>query len=244
MGARDTEFRDAVRERYNGIATVWDNGDRWHEVVRREIDAAVARLGRLHPSPFDLVVDVGSGGGMRAVPHNNYLQLDIAEARLRGRGMSACADAHAMPLRQASADCLLCVGSVANYCSLIELVQELGRICKPGGYLLFHVELSNSLEYLLRPGYRANAALVQTHYQGRSETTWVYSLDNVSRSISAAGFRLLHARHFHIFPALAYRLGLAASAAARLAWADAVLSRVPFAGGVADSTILTCVKEP
>ena len=243
MSAREPAFRDAVRDRYNQIETIWDDADAWHQIVRRQIADAVRRLNRQHPGPHELVVDVGSGGEEQPIPHRGYIQLDLASDRLKGMRMAACADAHALPLRDGSADCLVCVGSVANYCSLIELTQEFGRTCADGGLLLFHVELSNSLEYLFRPEFRAMAALATTHYQGRPEQTWVYSHRNVRQALGSAGFDVLDARYFHIASALAHRLGLAPGRAARLTKLDALLGRLPGIASVSDSAIFTCVRR-
>ena len=49
--------------------------------------------------------------------------------------MAACADAHCLPFRDGAADCVLCVGSVANYCNLADLVGELSRITSRGAAL-------------------------------------------------------------------------------------------------------------
>lgn len=119
MTAREPAFRNAVKKHHNSIEQIWDDRDAWHSVVHKQIGLAVERLNHLHPEPHRLVVDVGSGGEAQPLPHETYLQLDLAADRLRRTTTAACADAHALPLRDASADCLVCVGSVANYCSLV-----------------------------------------------------------------------------------------------------------------------------
>ena len=231
-----------MRKEYNGLAAIWDDTDAWHVEVRRHIVRAVASLDRLHPEPFDLLVDVGSGGVPHALAHRSYLQLDIAEARLTGNGLNVCADAQSIPLRDATADCLLCLGSVGNYCSLVELAEELGRVCLSGGLLLFHVELSNSLEYFGTPSFGATAAMVTTHYQGKPERTWIYSSRAVRQALAEAGFAVLEAEHFHIASALAHRFGMSPNAASKWAALDPVLSRIPGIRVMSDSVILTCRK--
>jgi SAM-dependent methyltransferase len=243
MIERDVAFRNAVRGRYNGIAVIWDRSDSWHERVRQEIRTAVERLRRLRQEPFKLVVDVGSGGFPQDLGHRHYVQIDIAESRLADAESGVCADAHALPLRDAAADCLLCLGSVANYCSLIELAQELGRVSEPGGMLLFHVELSNSLEYLGKAAHGSTAAFVTTHYQGKAERTWVYSDRAVRQALADAGFDVIDRRYFHVASALAYRLGLEANVAATFAFLDVLLSRLPGVGSISDGVILTCRRK-
>ncbi len=220
MDERDLAFRDDVRRRYNRVTEIWDAGDTWHLEVRRRIRRSVAGLVLRHPEPFPLVVDVGSGGVAQRVPHAEYLQLDLAEARLGEERLRVCADARAMPLPNGIASCLLCVGSVANYCTLVELAQELGRTCSAGGYLLFHVELSNSLEYVGTAAFGARAAMVTTHYKHQPEVTWVYSATAVRQALSEAGFSILKSDYFHIASALAHRIGSRPDRATRWARLD------------------------
>jgi len=237
----DPAFRDSVRQKYNQIDEIWTDVDRWHARSRREIFEAVDRLNRLHPEPHNLVIDIGAGGHPQRVPSRTYIQADIAVEKLRGISNSVCADAHRLPFATASADCVMCVGAVVNYCSLTDIVAEISRIAAPGAMMVMHIELSNSFEFFLTPHYRADAAFIKTFYQGE-ESLWVYSDRHVRQVLADACFRIVDSRYFHIASALAYRLLKKPNVAVKLSGLDAVLGAIPRIGGIADSALFICQK--
>jgi hypothetical protein len=237
----DPAFRDSVRQKYNQIDEIWSDVDRWHARSRREIFEAVDRLNRLHPEPHNLVIDIGAGGHPQRVPSRTYVQADIALEKLRGIRNSVCADAHCLPFATASADCIMCVGAVVNYCSLTHIVSEISRIAAHGAMLVMHIELSNSFEFFLTPHYRADAAFIKTFYQGE-ESLWVYSDRHVRQVLGDARFRIVDSRYFHIASALAYRLLKKPNVAVKLSGLDAVLGAIPRIGGIADSALFICQK--
>src|SRR5689334_23368783 len=237
----DPAFRDSVREKYNQIDEIWSDVDHWHTRSRQEIFDAVERLNRLHPEPHNLVIDIGAGGHPQRVPSRTYVQADIAAERLRGLNNSVCADAHHLPFADASADCVMCVGAVVNYCSLTDIVAEISRIAAPGAMMVMHIELSNSFEFFLTPHYRAQAAFIKTFYKGE-ESIWVYSDRHVRAVLAEAQFRIVDSRYFHIASALAYRLLKKPNVAVKLSGLDAVLGAIPRIGGIADSALFICQK--
>ncbi|MFI5202460.1 MAG: methyltransferase domain-containing protein [Candidatus Kapaibacterium sp.] len=238
----DRQFRNSVRDKYNSLTQIWGEGDEWHLLVHDEIAAAIDRLNEQYRFTHDLVVDIVSGGILQSIPHRTYIELDIALERLLGHKMAICADAHALPLPNGIADCVICVGPVINYCSLIETITEIGRITRTGGVVVLHVELSNSLEFLFTPHFRQDVALVTTFYRG-TERIWVYSKQNVIRTLARAGFQIHDRRYFHIASALAYRVLKSPNAAARFKILDAALRRIPRIAELADSAIFICSKE-
>lgn len=239
----DRRYRDAVRDKYNGIDDVWASADDWHQRIHKEIIHGVLRLSELAPGPHETLIDIGSGGTNYDVRHGRYVHLDIARDRLSPRHLAVCGDAQALPFRTGSADCLLCVGPVVNYCALIEVVAELARVAKPSAWLLFHVELSNSLEHLLKPAFRARAYLATTFYRGE-EKTWVYSTKAVLGALDNAGFDVIEVKYFHIFSALVYRMHGNANRAARWASLDKWLAGLPGIGAIADSALIICRRRP
>ena len=200
-------------------------------------------MSQIHPTPYDVVVDVGAGGNAYDLPHNRYVHVDIAFERLRGCDLGVCADGQALPLRDGVADCILCVGPVVNYCSLVEVVSEASRIAKPHAHFLFHVELSNSCEFLFTKHFRADATFVSTFYQG-DEPLWVYSDRNVRQTLRHAGFTIRHVRYLHIASGLAYRICKNSDIATEFTLLDLVLRHVPGIGSFADGGLFTCEKIP
>jgi len=215
--------------------------DRWHTTVQREIKQAAGRLNRIHPDPYGLLLDLGSGGISQSVPYQSYVHIDIALERLRDVPTGICADAQLLPIRSGVANCVLCFGC-ANYCSLIELISEISSVSAPGAHILFHIELSNSLEFFLTRHFRADATLASTFYQGK-ESLWLYSRRAVRENLIDAKLQVLHQRYFHIASALIYRISGQPNAANIFASLDTALNWIPGIGGLADSAIFTCVKS-
>lgn len=230
-----------MRDKYNAIEEIWVGADRWHERVHREIGIGIERLKRL-AGPQELILDIGSAGTAYLASYKTYVHLDIAINHLQREALSVCADAHALPFRANTADCVLCVGPVINYCSLIEVIAEITRVLKPTGWLLLHVELSNSFEYLGTSGYRARANLATTFYRG-VETTWIYSKKTVFNAIENAGLTIVDTRYFHILAALAYRCSKDCNSAARWSILDTWLNKIPGIGEIADSAMIICQKR-
>ena len=93
----DPGFRKSVREKYSRTGEIWDVMDRWHTTVQREIKQAAGRLNRIHPDPYGLLLDLGSGGISQSVPYQSYVHIDIALERLRDVPTGICADAQLLP---------------------------------------------------------------------------------------------------------------------------------------------------
>jgi hypothetical protein len=242
MSAIDPDYRRWVTDKYNSLNRIWAPNDLWHSRMREEIFAAFRRVRALHPEPFDLVIDLGSGGFTQDIHCQKYIHVDLALQKIEGTALAVCADTHRLPFRDQTADCLVCVGSVINYCSLIEAINEIGRVSKLGAIVILHVELSNSLELLWTPHFRAEATFVRTAYQGE-ELIWLYSRRNILAALANSGLRIISEVYLHTFTALAYRIVRNRNIAARLATADRVIGRIPIVGELADNAIFICEKS-
>lgn len=236
----DRRYRDSVRDKYNSIDDIWAGADQWHRRVHQEIGIGIARLGQL-AGPQNLILDIGSAGTAYPLRNDTYVHLDIALEHLKGNLLSVCADAQALPFKASIADCVLCVGPVINYCSLIETIAEIARVLKPRGWLLLHVEFSNSFEHLGTSSYRARADLASTFYRG-VERTWIYSKRAVFNAVANAGLEIIATRYFHVLSALAYRCSKNCDSAARWSIFDSWLNKIPGIGEIADSGMIICQK--
>jgi SAM-dependent methyltransferase len=242
MSAINPDYRKWVTDKYNNLDRIWAPNDLWHSRMRDEILATIRRIRTLHPEPFDLVIDLGSGGFTQDIQCRKYIHVDLALRKIQGTACAVCADAHRLPFGNQIADCLVCVGSVINYCSLIEVINEIGRISKPGAMAVLHIELSNSLELLRTPHFRAEATFVKTAYQGE-EFIWLYSRRNILATLVNSGFRIAFEVYLHTLTALAHRIVRDRNIAARLATFDRVIGRIPIVGEFADNAIFICVKS-
>ena len=158
-GAGDFHFdRPAVATGFDRAAARYDAAARLQEDVRREL---LGRLGYFRLAP-NVVLDLGAGtGGATVALRRRYrrariLALDIAPGMLRAarrrrspwpwrwpwpwpwrRFDGLCADAHALPLRDASVD-LVFSNLMLQWSDRPDRVfAECARVLRPGGLLLF-----------------------------------------------------------------------------------------------------------
>jgi ubiquinone/menaquinone biosynthesis C-methylase UbiE len=132
-------------------------------------DAILARLGA---QPGERVLEVGAGTGrnaLRLARHGvDYVGVDLAPGmirrarrRLDGAGFGstplAVADAHHLPLPDASFDRVFHVGAVNSFADPTRALAEMSRVCRPGGMLLLvDEELAPDAGLLTRLAFRAS----------------------------------------------------------------------------------------
>jgi len=242
MARTDAAYRARVRSKYNGLKVIWAKEDRWHAWSRCQIEMEMHLVGQQLQLPGQsLVVDVGSAGETYGLVSTDRIDVDLAETRLKCARWPVCANAERLPLASGIADVTVCVGPTINYCSLDETLSELVRITKVNGTLVLHVELSNSWEFAGNGAFRADAAFVNTFYEGK-ESIWVYSDSLVRRLSVGLGLKLIRARYFHLLSSAAYRLTKRPNLSAAFAHADHLLRHVPGIGRFADSSIYVFQK--
>lgn len=242
----DETYLAGVRKKYNGTAEIWDASDLWHAWSRRQIRTELdivknefAGSGEVRSST---VVDIGSAGYDYFGPGTDRIDVDVAEKTLRGRAKGVCCSAERLALASNIADLIVCVGPVLNYCSLEESLSEFARVTAPGARLVLHLELSNSWEFFGTSAWRKSVAFVKSFYQGEV-SYWVYSDNFTKRILRINGFKIQRVRYFHYLSSLAYRITGAADLSSRLGHFDPFLSRLPWAGALADSAIYVCRRE-
>jgi carbamoyltransferase len=96
-------------------------------VPRQQIDRTLALL-----EPGAKVCDVGAGG--------RRIRPDVVTVdAFAGPGVDVVGDIHALPIPDASFDCVFCTGTLEHIRNPFVAVQELHRILKPGG--LIHIDV-------------------------------------------------------------------------------------------------------
>ena len=238
----DQDLRASVRKSYSRGGLIWDPADLWHTEVHRVLQAALNRFGGQLPHKSGIVLDIGSAGSEQAIPNSSYVHLDLVEQLLRYCTLGVVGDAHALPFRDAVFDCVISVGPVINYCSLIEVIAEMHRVCKPGGHVIIHAELSNSCEFVFSNVYKSQSAIVNTEYRG-SERQWIYSRRYVMNAVTSVGFRIIEQEYFMIIPAFAVGIGLSRNSASRLSVLDSFIKNLHWVREFSDSVIILCEKS-
>lgn len=245
MQRTSESYLTQIRNKYNDLNEIWDGTDKWHRWSAAQIRQVVqnTRDEVVTDKQTDLVVlDVGSAGTDYLEIKSFRIDVDIAEGKLARCRHAVCANAEMLPLKDDISDLTICVGPVVNYCSLEEAVNELTRTTRPGGHLILHVELSNSAEYLATGSYNADAAFVNSFYQGVVEHYWVYSDSYARRILRLAGLTIKKSHYFHLLSALAYRLTGRPNLSSYFVVFDRLLEKTPLRHLLADSAIYVCQR--
>jgi demethylmenaquinone methyltransferase/2-methoxy-6-polyprenyl-1,4-benzoquinol methylase len=151
--------QDLVRSMFDSIAPRYDL---INLLLTFGLDARWRRraIAMLQLSPGSVVLDIGCGTGdlARCLGHMGHrsmgfdLSLGMLRAAHPGKAPLTQADAVAMPVRRASADAAVSGFAVRNFADLPGVLNELGRVVRPGARLAL-LEVGQPHNPLLRMGH-------------------------------------------------------------------------------------------
>jgi demethylmenaquinone methyltransferase/2-methoxy-6-polyprenyl-1,4-benzoquinol methylase len=152
--------QELVRSMFDSIAPRYDLVNR---LMTFGLDSAWRRrtMALLQASPQSTVLDVGCGTGdfariLRRAGHRSIgvdLSFGMLAAARSGGAPLVQADAAALPLRAGIADAVVSGFAVRNFADLPGVLNELGRVLRPGGRLAL-LEVGEPRSRLLRLGHR------------------------------------------------------------------------------------------
>lgn len=219
-----------AKQLFEQISDPWPEGDLWSSHTKRTIADFVYEFMSCNTSITRgaHILNVGSHGNMYGISNENHFHVDIAEKALESSALACVGDAEQLPFADGIFDLVLCVGSVVNYCVAARAIGELGRVLKPGGWLLLEFETSESLEFIATSDYGMDVTLVRTFYNGSLEHIYVYSRKYIEGALAARGLRITSLRRFHVFSPLLYRLTKRERLASIFSTFDRFLHKIPF----------------
>jgi len=204
---------------------VWNHFDRWHRVTRQRIGKALHRL--LGSATETLrMVNVGSGGESYALSADHQFHVDLVIERLPQR-RSMMADIRSLPIVTATADVVVCVGSVINHVDVTLAIAELIRIMRPGGRIILEFDSTDGLNHSFSAAAANDSATLKTFYNRRTVTITEYSRRYVEQLLEAGGVSVDHVVSFHILSAAALAFKVPPSVASFLAHVDWIAVRFP-----------------
>jgi SAM-dependent methyltransferase len=233
-----------VAKKYNSLDVIWHESDKWHSVVKRNIDRFISSvINDIQDIAKYKILNAGSGGNNYNIPEKNILHIDIAETKLKGLPNAIVADVQNIPLNGNQFDLTICVGSVINYCDPIIVLKEFERLSKSGGYLILEFENSYTLELIGKASFNKRAVLVKTFYNGDSENLWFFSESYILELAHLSGYRLLSSKRFHIISPLIYRITKNDRLASKFAKLDKICRYIPLLNKFSSNTIFLLVKN-
>jgi SAM-dependent methyltransferase len=204
----ETRVRQSADRMYAAGQEIWPSGDPWHQHTRREIELFIHQHGRELLASSNSILDAGCGRDSYSWMPDRTTNLDRFYDQVRQKKRAVAGDLEYLPFKSSSFDLVLCIGSVINYVSALEAINELARVSKPGAHLILQFECSSSFEQFGKSSWNAVAHLNRTVNSGRSDDIWIYSPSYIFRALEGAGFRVLRKARFHVVSALLTRLGM------------------------------------
>ncbi|HEV2853219.1 MAG TPA: methyltransferase domain-containing protein [Thermoanaerobaculia bacterium] len=189
------------------------------------------------------IFNAGSGGNRYGLTGEVHVHADVSVRLLAGISQPVLATVERLPLRSESFDLCVCVGSVLNYCNAIETLHELGRVVKPGGFLILEFERSESFEYLGKDSFGRAASLVKTEYQSEEEIIWVYSESFIQSALEGLGFTVVRKHRFHVVSPAAYWITHSELISTPFALLDPILARTKHLSTFAANAIFLLRKN-
>jgi SAM-dependent methyltransferase len=142
-----------------------------------------------------------------------HLHIDLVPVRLRGKLAAVIANVEQLPLKDASVDVALCVGSVINHGCAKQMISEIARVLMPGALAVLEFDC---LDGLHQPGHLSgeSAVAIETFFNRQTLTIVEYSRSYIEAELTSAGLVVEYRYSFHIASAFMLRFGIPTDLAA------------------------------
>lgn len=209
---------DEVRFFYNTAKETWPTNDPWHIYTHNYLTQKVQQYLKVF-SAGTLILNAGAGDTRYESPATFY-DVDIAEEKLINSSHPIVANIESLPFEDNYFDCVICVGSVLNYCDLYSSLSELIRVLAHKGSLLIEYERSQSAEFLFTHRYNSTIFPATYHYNGQNHKLWLYSDAYVINFLQQQHIQISQIDYFHGISSLISRFTKNEPQAAQLAAYD------------------------
>jgi SAM-dependent methyltransferase len=232
-------IRRSAARLYGKINSNWPQNDRWNEYKHQETQRFILRTGSVILQSSKRALDAGAGDSVYEWMPPNCVSLDRHLKQLGQKNNAVVGDAERMPFSDGSFDLVICIGSVLNYVSAAEALNEFARITSRGGYIFLHFETSTSFEHIFKSAWGASVHLNKTTNASRTDFVWVYSPKYILSLLTALRFNVIKSSRFHVISALLCRLGIPQRHAHHFARLDRM---APFLHHFSDDVVILAQK--
>jgi SAM-dependent methyltransferase len=171
------------------------------------------------------VANLGSGGKTFDIPAGVHIHIDLVHGRLLNK-VGVIANVEHLPLKDSSADLVVCLGSVINHGNGKAMISEIGRILRPGALLALEFDCSDGLHHTQYP-HQQDPVLINTFFNGQMLTLLEYSRTYVEQELALNGLTIEHRHSFHILSSLLLRFRIPPSIAAAFIYFDRIARLSP-----------------
>lgn len=229
---------DDVKDFYNEHIDCW-NDDLFSKMTTSFIDDYVNAYVRTLTEE-DVVLNAGSGGKTYTT-RASMVHVDIAENTLVGCSNAYVCNILDLPFEHRTFDCVICVGTVINYCEIEKALAELSRVSKDEAYLILEYERSGS--GFLENGIRNLDRVVFNHeYFDVPHKNLLYSDELVKSILEKNGFHILEAKYFNTSIPWLERY-ISDDLAHKLVFLEDIMQKITYFSRYSHNCILLCRKR-
>lgn len=228
---------DIIRDFYNSHANCWSS-DLFSQMTTAFIDKFVTNAIRNMDSN-SVVLNAGSGGKSYDI-RAKQVHLDIAEKTLVDVENAFVGNIINMPFLDDSFDCVVCVGTVINYCEAEKAIKEISRISKNKALLILEYERSGS--GLVVDDLRNSDSLLFSHlYFDEPHENLLYSDSYIQRILKDNGYIVKRSKKFNTTIPWMERF-VSEETAHKMAVFEPLFRNIPIISGYSHNEIMVCQK--
>ena len=228
---------DTIRDFYNSHTNCWSD-DLFSRMTTEFIDKYVSKIVRKLDRD-DILLNAGSGGKCYKT-NAKQIHLDLAKNTLQQIENAVVGNIIDMPFNKETFDCIVCVGTVINYCEADKAIQEMSRVSKKGSVLVLEYERSGS--GLINKDIRDTDSTVFFHtYFDEPHRNLLYSDSYIQRLLFDNGYAIKNTKKFNTaIPWM--EMFTTEEVAPRMTFFEPLLRILPFANKYSHNAILVCEK--
>lgn len=226
---------EEIQNFYNKHIDCWAV-DLFSQMTTAFIDKYVYRvINRLDSKA--VLLNAGSGGKQYETDIMQ-VHLDIAEKTLEGIENAYVGNIIDMPFQNNTFDCIICVGTVINYCEAEKALKEMARVSKNDAILILEYERSGS--GLVMHEFRNKDRIVFCHtYFNEPHSNFLYSDSYIRELLTQNGFMIKQTKRFNTtIPVM--EMFVSEKVAHRLTVLEPILRIAPFINLYSHNEILLC----
>lgn len=229
---------DAIRDFYNNHTNCWAT-DLFSQMTTSYIDKFVNKIIKSLNSN-DVMLNAGSGGKCYDTIARQ-IHIDIAENTIKHIPNSYVGNIINMPFKDDFFDCIVCVGTVINYCEAEKAIKEFSRIAKKNAILILEYERLGS-GFLADILDNADYTVFIHKYFEETHENLLYSDSYIYRLLSNNGFVIKKSKKFNVTIPWIERF-LSENVAHKMVVFEKIFRLIPCINKYAHNEIVVCKKQ-
>ena len=146
-----------------------------------------------------------------------------------------------MPFENSIFDCVICVGTVINYCEIEKAIKEISRVSKENALLVLEYERSGS--GLVVSHLRNNNTIVFEHsYFNEPHKNLLYSDKYVKKVLTNYNYKILQNKKFNTTIPF-FEMFISEKKAHNLTIFEPIIRNIPIINSFSHNEILICKKQ-